>query len=118
LDTERSYRPWLSRKVLRVRVGGLEGLGREVLAGVQLVGKAETALRDVSQHDAYDGGGRTGTYGTGRDKIDHLLLSPALFDRVQAVGVDRRIAGRRASPATVVTGLSLACRWGCRWRKQ
>jgi endonuclease/exonuclease/phosphatase family metal-dependent hydrolase len=49
----------------------------------------DTDLRDVSEHAGYDGGGRTGTYGTGRDKIDYLLLSPALFARVRAAGVNR-----------------------------
>ena len=53
---------------------------------------AETDLRDIATHPAYDDGGRPGTYAncTGAEKIDYLLLSPALFERVQAGGVWRR----------------------------
>jgi endonuclease/exonuclease/phosphatase family metal-dependent hydrolase len=49
-------------------------------------------LRDVSAHPAFDDGGRPGTFGNGGagDKIDHILLSPALFDRITAAGIDRR----------------------------
>jgi hypothetical protein len=32
---------------------------------------------------------RTGTYGTGRDKIDYLLLSPELFGTVQKAAYNR-----------------------------
>ncbi|MEJ7786433.1 MAG: endonuclease/exonuclease/phosphatase family protein [Solirubrobacteraceae bacterium] len=48
-----------------------------------------TDLKDISEHDSYTDDGRTGTYATGRDKIDYLLLSPALFARARAGGVDR-----------------------------
>jgi hypothetical protein len=62
----------------------------------------ETDLRDVSEHELFDIGefkGREGTnergigtYGLGNagDKIDYLLLSPALFDRVTAAGLFRK----------------------------
>jgi endonuclease/exonuclease/phosphatase family metal-dependent hydrolase len=50
---------------------------------------AGTDLRDVSEHPKYVSDGRTGTYGTGGDKIDYLLLSPALFAQVRAAGVNR-----------------------------
>jgi hypothetical protein len=59
-----------------------------------------TDLREVATHPAFtefqfrartrDRG--IGTFGTGadRDKIDHILLSPALWDRMQAGGLERR----------------------------
>lgn len=49
-------------------------------------------LRDISTHPRFQGDGRPGTYqsGTKSDKIDYLLLSPALYDRVQAGGVWRK----------------------------
>ena len=50
---------------------------------------ADSDLRDVSEHPAYHSDGRPGTYGTGADKIDYLLLSPALFAEVRAGGVNR-----------------------------
>ena len=50
---------------------------------------AGTDLRDVSEHPAFTADGRTGTFGTTSDKIDYILLSPALFDRVTAAGVNR-----------------------------
>ena len=51
-----------------------------------------TDLRDISTHAAFDDGGRPGTYGNGTkgNKIDYILLSPALFERVTAGGIDRR----------------------------
>ena len=50
-----------------------------------------TDLRDVSAHAQFDDGGRPGTYGncTKSNKIDYLLLSPALFARVQKAGINR-----------------------------
>lgn len=52
---------------------------------------AETDLRDAMTHPSYSG--LPGTFDTcTRDsqKIDYILLSPALWERVQAVGVERR----------------------------
>jgi endonuclease/exonuclease/phosphatase family metal-dependent hydrolase len=54
---------------------------------------AETDLKDVSLHPKFDTGpfkGK-GTFGNGSDKnkIDYLLLSPALFKRVTACGLFR-----------------------------
>ena len=45
---------------------------------------ADTDLRDITTHPNFTGDGRPGTFGSGnaRDKIDYLLLSPALFDKV------------------------------------
>lgn len=61
---------------------------------------ADTDLRDVSEHPAFtefqyrasSGGRGIGTYGTGRDtlKIDYLMLSPALWDRVERGGIFRK----------------------------
>jgi endonuclease/exonuclease/phosphatase family metal-dependent hydrolase len=49
-------------------------------------------LRDVSEHPNFDDGGRPGTYGNGTkaNKIDYILLSPALFANVRAGGVFRK----------------------------
>jgi endonuclease/exonuclease/phosphatase family metal-dependent hydrolase len=49
-------------------------------------------LQDISEHTSFDDGGRPGTYGNGtkNNKIDYLLLSPALFAKVTAGGIDRR----------------------------
>lgn len=59
-----------------------------------------TDLKDVSDHDAFTefeyrartGGRGIGTYGNGRDneKIDYILLSPALFTRVSKGGIFRK----------------------------
>ncbi|ARU53170.1 endonuclease/exonuclease/phosphatase [Cellulosimicrobium cellulans] len=50
-----------------------------------------TDLRDVSEHPAFGGDGRPGTYGNGTasQKIDYVLLSPALFDRTVGGSVFR-----------------------------
>jgi endonuclease/exonuclease/phosphatase family metal-dependent hydrolase len=54
----------------------------------------QTDLKDVMQHLQYLNGSdkRPGTYqsGSASNKIDYLLLSPALWDKVQNVGVERR----------------------------
>jgi endonuclease/exonuclease/phosphatase family metal-dependent hydrolase len=49
-------------------------------------------LKDISAHPSFDDGGRPGTYanGTKGNKIDYILLSPALFSKVTAGGIDRR----------------------------
>ena len=45
---------------------------------------AQTDLKDISTHPSFTNDGRPGTYknGTKSKKIDYLLLSPALFDKV------------------------------------
>lgn len=70
----------------------------------------ETDLRDVSEHDLFDIGEfkgnldmnerGIGTFGLGndRDKIDYLMLSPALFDRVTAAGLFRKGAWPGSRP--------------------
>ncbi|MFC1737263.1 endonuclease/exonuclease/phosphatase family protein [Candidatus Hydrogenedentota bacterium] len=71
---------------------------------------AETDLRDVSEHALFDTGefnGKEGTnergigtFGLGNDgdKIDYLLLSPTLFDRVTATGLFRKGAWPGSRP--------------------
>ena len=51
----------------------------------------QTDLRDISTHQTFDDGGRPGTYanGTASNKIDYILLSPALFATVTAGGLFR-----------------------------
>lgn len=67
-----------------------------------------TELRDVSEHNnftdfefrANNGNKGVGTYNLGNDsdKIDYLLLSPALFDRVTNAGLFRKGAWPGSSP--------------------
>ncbi len=49
-------------------------------------------LRDIFDHHKFVGDGRPGTYGTGTaaNKIDYILLSPALAERVTGGGVWRK----------------------------
>lgn len=49
-------------------------------------------LKDIFDHPSFVGDGRPGTYanGTASNKIDYILLSPALFARVTAGGVFRQ----------------------------
>ncbi|HEY9861989.1 MAG TPA: endonuclease/exonuclease/phosphatase family protein [Candidatus Obscuribacterales bacterium] len=49
-------------------------------------------LRDVSMHPSFLSDGRPGTYGNGTasNKIDYLLLSPTLFDRIKGGSVFRK----------------------------
>lgn len=51
----------------------------------------QSDLKDVSRHPSYVDDGRPGTYanGTASGKIDYVLLSPALFAKVQRAGVFR-----------------------------
>lgn len=51
-----------------------------------------TDLQDISTHAAFDDGGYPGTFGGSGagNKIDYILLSPALFDLVQGAGVFRK----------------------------
>jgi endonuclease/exonuclease/phosphatase family metal-dependent hydrolase len=51
----------------------------------------DTDLKDVSEHPNWQG--QKGTFGTGKaksSKIDYILLSPALWQRVENVGIERR----------------------------
>ena len=49
-------------------------------------------LRDISVHQSFSSDGRLGTYanGTASNKIDYLLLSPTLFERVKDGGIFRK----------------------------
>jgi endonuclease/exonuclease/phosphatase family metal-dependent hydrolase len=49
-------------------------------------------LRDISVHQSFSSDGRPGTYanGTASNKIDYLLLSPTLFERVKDGGIFRK----------------------------
>jgi endonuclease/exonuclease/phosphatase family metal-dependent hydrolase len=51
----------------------------------------QTDLRDISEHANFDFAGRPGTYAncTARDKIDYVLLSPALFARAAGGAIFR-----------------------------
>jgi endonuclease/exonuclease/phosphatase family metal-dependent hydrolase len=51
----------------------------------------DTDLKDISEHPTFDDGGRPGTFGasTAANKIDYLLLSPALWAKVQGGGINR-----------------------------
>lgn len=62
----------------------------------------EAKLRDISEHPAYQSDGRAGTYqrGTDREKIDYILLSPALFEKVRVGGIWRKgVWGPNKTPA-------------------
>jgi endonuclease/exonuclease/phosphatase family metal-dependent hydrolase len=52
---------------------------------------AGTNLKDASTHPAFDDGGRPGTFGasTAANKIDYLLLSPALWNLMRVGGINR-----------------------------
>lgn len=56
-----------------------------------LVGNG-SPVKDVSRFAGFDDGGRPGTHGncTASSKIDYLLLSPDLFSKITAAGVERR----------------------------
>jgi endonuclease/exonuclease/phosphatase family metal-dependent hydrolase len=49
-------------------------------------------LQDISAHSLFQSDGRPGTFGNGTksDKIDYILLSPTLFERVTAGSVWRK----------------------------
>ncbi|MFK3980637.1 endonuclease/exonuclease/phosphatase family protein [Micromonospora sp. NPDC050397] len=51
----------------------------------------DTDLRDISTHPRFDDAGRPGTYGycTARNKLDYVLLSPALYARATGGGIFR-----------------------------
>jgi endonuclease/exonuclease/phosphatase family metal-dependent hydrolase len=52
----------------------------------------QSDLKDISEHPSFDNGGRPGTYGNGTkgNKIDYLLLSPALFAKATGGGIFRK----------------------------
>jgi hypothetical protein len=52
----------------------------------------DSDLRDISEHPQFQSDGRPGTFGNGTasNKIDYVLLSPALFERVETGGIWRK----------------------------
>ena len=52
----------------------------------------DTDLRDIFEHQNFVSDGRPGTFGNGAKsaKIDYILLSPALFNKVTSAGVFRK----------------------------
>ena len=52
----------------------------------------KTNLRDISTHPNFDNAGRPGTYAnsTAANKIDYILLSPALFAKATGGGIFRK----------------------------
>lgn len=52
----------------------------------------QTGLKDISELPGFDDGGRPGTFrnGTASNKIDYILLSPALFEKATAGGIFRK----------------------------
>ena len=51
---------------------------------------AGTDLEDAGKHAGFQWGERTGTYETGNDQIDYLLLSPDLYELFEGGGVSRK----------------------------
>jgi endonuclease/exonuclease/phosphatase family metal-dependent hydrolase len=54
--------------------------------------RESSTLKDVAGHAGYNDGGRPGSHGNCGvgTKLDHIFLSPKLFDKVQAAGIERR----------------------------
>ena len=52
----------------------------------------ETDLRDAGTHPTFDDGGRPGTFqnGTAAEKLDYILLSPKMYERMSQGGIWRR----------------------------
>ena len=62
----------------------------------------DAVLKDVSMHPAYQSDGHAGTYarGSAQDKIDYILLSPALYEKIRAAGIWRKgVWGPNKSPS-------------------
>jgi endonuclease/exonuclease/phosphatase family metal-dependent hydrolase len=49
-------------------------------------------LTDIMKHDKFTGDGRPGTHGNGTksSKLDYILMSPKLSDKVKQGGIERR----------------------------
>ena len=64
----------------------------DVVTNPPLAALHDTDLRDISTHPSFVSDGRAGTFANGNasEKIDYILLSPALYARVQSGGVERR----------------------------
>lgn len=93
------YRGLLADGITRVAVvGDLNDTPESEPLAPLLTG---TDLRDISTHPAFEDNGRPGTYGycTARNKLDYVLLSPALFAAATGGGIFRRgvWGGRRGT---------------------
>lgn len=88
-----------AQRVREIYEAALERSSRVVVAGdlndsldsapIKLL--LDTGLREAMTHDSYEG--TPGTHGTGKrdeQKLDYLMFSPELWDRVTSVGVERR----------------------------
>jgi len=64
----------------------------DVPGSVALASLLHDGLVDIMDHPKFQGDGRWGTFGTGTkaEKIDYILMSPELVDRVTSGGVERR----------------------------
>ena len=53
---------------------------------------ATSPLKDIAEFQGIQDGGRPGTHGncTASSKIDYILLSPSLFQKLTAAGIERR----------------------------
>ncbi|MFI9805615.1 endonuclease/exonuclease/phosphatase family protein [Streptomyces sp. NPDC052301] len=81
------YRAALQRTTNVVVAGDLNDFPDSKPVGVLL----DTGLRDVMSHSSYHG--EPGTHGTcqdKQDKLDYVLLPPALWGKVQEVGLETR----------------------------
>jgi endonuclease/exonuclease/phosphatase family metal-dependent hydrolase len=101
-DEAEVYRDALTRSPYVVVAGDLNDTPDS--APIRLL--TATGLRDAMSHPSYSG--RPGTYASGNtlnQKIDHLLLPPARWDRLRAVDVERRgvRAPRSIEPFPTVT---------------
>ncbi|EKX67882.1 endonuclease/exonuclease/phosphatase family protein [Streptomyces ipomoeae] len=89
-----------AQRVREIYEDALERSSRVVVAGdlndsmasapIKLL--LDTGLREAMTHESY-GTGAPGTHGTGKrdeQKLDCLMFSPQLWDRVTNVGVERR----------------------------
>jgi len=75
-----------------------------------------TDLRDISTHPGFEDGGRPGTYGycTARNKLDYVLLSPALSAAARGGGIFRRgvWGGRRGTLWPIYSTMTAAVHAG------
>ncbi len=96
-------RRWLQAETVRTIYDRLKAEGAEMIAIIGDLNDTpdsdalapllrETDLRDASEHPTFQHDGRPGTFkdGHAREKIDYILLSPALFGRMSQGGIWRR----------------------------
>jgi endonuclease/exonuclease/phosphatase family metal-dependent hydrolase len=96
-------RRWLQAEAVRTIYERLKLEGAEFIAVVGDLNDSpdsealapllrDSDLKDASEHPKFESGGRPGTYkdGHARDKLDYVLLSPRLFERMSQGGIWRR----------------------------